>query len=288
MKTLVGIKHTLLTTPTAGLPGKQTPYECWTSEKPRIVDLKVFGATVYYLAPGGRFGKKAQKGIYLGPAFDTTGGAIRVYCPETKRVRVTRDVKVIESGIEQITGDITIPVDDDVSSSSESESERQGEHGMGAADDRDNMATDTDNDTESGADSDESGPGEKPIEVRHHMPRDKRGLDSTEITPAHVRQGAAKRASWRRNENTSQNGQVTLGYTRKGKRIVAATEITPADQRRGRAKRTVGSRPTPVKQRVQGSELEGEHAYIVSDNEPTRYRQAMGRDDAEQWAESMR
>lgn len=85
--------------PTVGRPDSMTPYEAWTGEKPRYNDLRVFGSTVHFLTPGGKYGKThSSKGIYLGPAFDTTGGAARIYNLETKRIIVTRDIKVIEPG----------------------------------------------------------------------------------------------------------------------------------------------------------------------------------------------
>ena len=82
--------------PTRGLPDKLSPWEHWTGEKPKLAGLRTFGCKTFYLAPGGRFGKKASIGIYLGPSAVTSGGAARVFNQETRRVVVTRDIKIME------------------------------------------------------------------------------------------------------------------------------------------------------------------------------------------------
>lgn len=85
--------------PTRALGDNLTPFQAWTGSPPPITRLLAFGCSVLYHAPGGKFGKQAKPGIYLGPALDTTGGAARVYCPDTKRVIVTRDFKPNEAAI---------------------------------------------------------------------------------------------------------------------------------------------------------------------------------------------
>lgn len=82
--------------PTSALGGK-SPYEMWTGDPPRLHDLHTFGSRVKYLAPrSGDWGKKAAEGLYLGPSFNTTGGASRVFNLETKRVVITRDTMILE------------------------------------------------------------------------------------------------------------------------------------------------------------------------------------------------
>ena len=87
--------------PTAGLPDNKSPYEHWTGEKPHVDRLLTFGCKTYFLTPGGHFGKTAHEGIYIGPATDTTGGAVCIFNPDTRRINVTRDYKPFEESILQ-------------------------------------------------------------------------------------------------------------------------------------------------------------------------------------------
>lgn len=82
--------------PTSGLPDRLPPFFHWTGEMPKLNSLLTFGSKVFFLSPGGRFGKTAAQGIYLGPARDTTGGASRVWNPASERIIVSRDIRVIE------------------------------------------------------------------------------------------------------------------------------------------------------------------------------------------------
>lgn len=82
--------------PTNGLPDRLPPFQHWTGEAPVLRNMLTFGSEVYFLLTGGRFNKVAGRGIYLGPAHDTTGGAARVWNPITNRVNVTRDIRIIE------------------------------------------------------------------------------------------------------------------------------------------------------------------------------------------------
>ena len=86
---------------TDGLPDRLSPFEHWTGEAPILASLRTFGCKTFYLAPGGRFGKQASEGIYLGQSVDTTGGAARIFNTETKRVIVTRDIKILENAVKQ-------------------------------------------------------------------------------------------------------------------------------------------------------------------------------------------
>jgi transposase InsO family protein len=282
-------------TPTTGLAGKITPYECWTGEKPRVPELKVFGSRVHFYERGGRFGKKTKRGIYLGPAFDTTGGAIRVYCEETKRVRVTRDVKVVETSIDDLSNSLsnsTMETEEESDSdddSNDDDEDSSPEHRANA----EHMSTD--GELSSDDEGIMSGPGELP-DVNDRRQQLKRGVQSADVTPTDARHEAAARTrggTWKRVEEGE-----PLGYTRRGKRIVTATEITPADQRK-QAKKQVGNRQTPYRIRGQGEQRnknglgEGAHVayetvWMACEPEPKRYDEAVKADDAEHWVQSMR
>ena len=103
--------------PTRALNG-MSPFEAWTGEKPDLSGLYAFGSKVFYYDPdGGKFGKRAQQGIYLGPAVNVTGGAILVYSPQTQRINVTRDFQIVEPPTNQqpekenhIPGGVSDPV----------------------------------------------------------------------------------------------------------------------------------------------------------------------------------
>lgn len=237
-------------TPTAGLPGSSTPYEAWTGEKPKIDTLKVFGSRVYYLAPGGRFGKKAQEGIYVGPALNTTGGAARVYCPSTRRVIVTRDIKVIEA---QNTLFVALE-----------------------------PTAITDQETESDSDeSEDEGIVEGPVRARRPEPRipavpeperqqhaepqvpatpmqgNKRPVVMADITPAEQRTGEAKRLQF--------SAGAALG-----------TDQLPAME------------GIATRRRTRETQQQREQALIAVEVEPRTYQEAIARPDANEWITSLR
>lgn len=82
--------------PTTGLRDATSPYESWTGRKPNLDGLHPFGSRTFYLNSGdGKFGKRATKGIYLGPSTETTGGAACIWNPETGHMVITRDYKII-------------------------------------------------------------------------------------------------------------------------------------------------------------------------------------------------
>lgn len=74
--------------------GDKTPFELWHGTSPRIDNLLPFGARVFYhTTANSKFGKRAAPGLYMGPAHNTTGCAIRVHSLETGRELVTRSFK---------------------------------------------------------------------------------------------------------------------------------------------------------------------------------------------------
>jgi transposase InsO family protein len=74
--------------------GNISPFEAWTGQKPRLQGLLPFGTRVLFFSKDGRFGKRGQTGIYLGPALDTVGGAARILNIATDRVITTRDFRI--------------------------------------------------------------------------------------------------------------------------------------------------------------------------------------------------
>jgi len=89
-------------TPSRSLGGA-SPFELWFGTKPDVSRLLAFGAPVWFYSPGGKFERRAQEGYYLGPSFETSGGAARIWCIDTKRVRITRDFRVNESIVLEIS-----------------------------------------------------------------------------------------------------------------------------------------------------------------------------------------
>ncbi|CAH2109147.1 unnamed protein product [Euphydryas editha] len=76
---------------------EKTPFELWTSRKPDISHLRVFGSIVMMHIPKEKrlkWDKKAEKGILVGYSEDVKG--YRVYIPRTKVITTSRDVVIIE------------------------------------------------------------------------------------------------------------------------------------------------------------------------------------------------
>lgn len=84
---------------TRSLPDGTTPYELWHGTPARTDNLLPFGAKVFYhTKENSKFGKRAAPGLYMGPALNTTGGAIRVHSIETGHEIVTRSYKLNQPG----------------------------------------------------------------------------------------------------------------------------------------------------------------------------------------------
>ncbi|CAH2087744.1 unnamed protein product [Euphydryas editha] len=76
---------------------EKTPFELWTSRKPDISHLRVFGSVVMMHIPKEKrlkWDKKSEKGILVGYSEDVKG--YRVYIPRTKVITTSRDVVIIE------------------------------------------------------------------------------------------------------------------------------------------------------------------------------------------------
>src|SRR5579859_5146914 len=83
--------------PSRSLDGK-SPHEAWTGTKPNVGHIRKFGSLVYCHIP-----KKSGRKKLEGKALRTylvgyqSHGIYRVYHPETKSIRITRDLKIHET-----------------------------------------------------------------------------------------------------------------------------------------------------------------------------------------------
>eukprot|EP00122_Pirum_gemmata_P008029 Pgem_evm1s7388 len=111
--------------------------ELWFNRAPPLKSLYQFGAHVYFrIHQHGSISDNAEKGIMLGPATDTCGGAYRIYNPRTKRVIKSRSIRVIKKI--NNTSDVNADSDDDVpglESSSDSESEENNKENVESSSD---------------------------------------------------------------------------------------------------------------------------------------------------------
>ena len=84
--------------PTISVPGK-TPQEAWTSRKPNVSHLRVFGSIAYAHVPDEKRSKldeKSEKYVFIG--YDLRSKGYKLYSPATKKVIISRDVMFNEEG----------------------------------------------------------------------------------------------------------------------------------------------------------------------------------------------
>ena len=87
--------------PTRAVKG-MTPYEAWTTEKPTVAHLRVFGSDAYAHIPKDERGKldpKAKKCIFVGYGEETKG--YRLFDPVRGKIFFSRDVVFNEDGSER-------------------------------------------------------------------------------------------------------------------------------------------------------------------------------------------
>eukprot|EP00122_Pirum_gemmata_P000507 Pgem_evm1s449 len=144
-------------------------WELWFNRAPPLKSLYQFGAHVYFrIHQHGSISDNAEKGIMLGPATDTCGGAYRIYNPRTKRVIKSRSIRVIKKT--NNTSDVNADSDDDVpglESSSDSESEENNEENVESGSDSESEENNEENNeenVESGSDSESEENNEENIE----------------------------------------------------------------------------------------------------------------------------
>ena len=87
--------------PTSSLKGV-TPFERFFTVKPNVEHLRVFGCTAYVLIPDEKRRKldpKSMKGVFVGYPEGSKG--YKIFIPETRRMIRSRDVKFVESSLQE-------------------------------------------------------------------------------------------------------------------------------------------------------------------------------------------
>jgi hypothetical protein len=70
-----------------------TPEEAFSSKKPNVENLRIFGCSVYSHIPKDKRNKlepSGKKGIFMG--YSDSSKAYRIYIPEQHKIEVSRDV----------------------------------------------------------------------------------------------------------------------------------------------------------------------------------------------------
>ena len=101
-----------------------TPHEAWYGRKPDIQHLKVFGSVAYSLIPQAKrnkFDDKSEKCIFVG--YSERSKAYKLYNPKTKKVVISRDVRIDENSNFEDTKDKAIELD--IPSTIEKDSEEE-------------------------------------------------------------------------------------------------------------------------------------------------------------------
>src|SRR3954467_6815268 len=128
------------------------PLEKWTKEKQSVSHLKVFGSVCYkHVLKARRKKLDDMSKVMLLVGYHSTG-AYKLYCPETNRVEVSRDVIVKETEVwdwreSQPTSNVEITFEEEL----ESEDEESSEDESGG---ESNSDPDSDDDPESGGSRD--------------------------------------------------------------------------------------------------------------------------------------
>nr|AAT44282.1 putative polyprotein [Oryza sativa Japonica Group] len=88
---------------------KKTPIEVWSGSPTNYSDLRVFGCTAYAHVDNGKLEPRAIKCIFLGYASGVKG--YKLWCPETKKVVISRNVVFHESVILHDKPSTNVPVE---------------------------------------------------------------------------------------------------------------------------------------------------------------------------------
>jgi hypothetical protein len=81
-----------------------TPYEIWFGKKPDLSHLRVFGSQAFIHIPDERRKKldeKSMEGILVG--YCDTSKAYRIWDPVTRKVKISRDIRINEGAIPETT-----------------------------------------------------------------------------------------------------------------------------------------------------------------------------------------
>jgi hypothetical protein len=75
---------------------KITPFESWNGRKPNMSDLRIFGTRAFVRIPDTttKLGARSQEGVFVGRC--NTQNAFRIYIPKTRKIVVSKDVKIDE------------------------------------------------------------------------------------------------------------------------------------------------------------------------------------------------
>jgi hypothetical protein len=88
-------------TPTS-ITGDKTPEEVWSGEKPSVKHLRVFGSDAYFHVPRelrSKLDPKSKRCIFVG--YSLTSKGYRVWDPIDNKIRVSRDLVVLEQFVTQ-------------------------------------------------------------------------------------------------------------------------------------------------------------------------------------------
>ena len=75
---------------------KITPFESWNGRKPNMSDLRIFGTRAFVRIPdtATKLGARSQESVVVGRC--NTQNAFRIYIPKTRKIVVSKDVKIDE------------------------------------------------------------------------------------------------------------------------------------------------------------------------------------------------
>ena len=76
---------------------KKTPQEVWSDSMATYLDLKTFRCPAYAHVDNGKLEPRLVKCIFIGYKFGVEG--YKLWCPETKKLVITRDVIFYETSI---------------------------------------------------------------------------------------------------------------------------------------------------------------------------------------------
>ncbi|GFS40862.1 hypothetical protein Acr_00g0070940 [Actinidia rufa] len=100
IETVIYASHIVNRLPIAGIDGK-TPIEAWSGKLVTDYDwLHIFGCSVYFHVTESKLDPRAKKAIFL--SFSSGTKAYRLWCPELKKVILSKNVTFDESRMLQL------------------------------------------------------------------------------------------------------------------------------------------------------------------------------------------